>query len=97
MKDFLEVWIWKENVSETKYGFAKKKMMKVSHKVWIFKKMMALRKSMDLQENMMGVHFVMKDSHEVWIWKKNSFEMKYRFGEKKLMGIHNVMKDYQEV
>ena len=45
MKDYQEVWIWKRNNgSETKYGFAEKKMMGVHNvmkdyqEVWIWKK-----------------------------------------------------------
>ena len=36
------------------------------------KKIMALRRNMDLREiKKMGVRYIMKDSHEVWICKKN--------------------------
>ena len=80
----------KKDGFEMKYGFAKKKMlgfcnvMREYQEVWIWKKIMAIRRSMDLQKKKIGICNIMKDYQEVWIWKKNNgSETKYGLAEKK--------------
>ena len=90
--------------SETKYRYAKKKIMGVHykkrdpHEVWIWKKKMALRRSMDLQRKKWWV-FVM-------LWKiimKYGFEKKWYLLDKvwicrkKMMGVHYKKRDPHKV
>ena len=53
-------------------------VIKDYQEVWIWKKIMALRWSMELQEKNDSSHYKMRDSYEIWIWKKkDGFDMKY--------------------